>query len=96
MEQSMARKSAGRSMESGAKRGRSGKEVEKPSRGEMAVAEREERPEIGEASTMTLTHDQIADRARAIWERRGRPQGEDEKIWYTAEEELRREMGIGR
>ena len=95
----MARKSADRTMESGAKRGRAGKKAEKvkePARGEMAVAEREERPEMGEASTATLTHDQIADRARAIWERRGRPHGEDDKIWHAAEDELKQEIGIGR
>lgn len=95
----MARKSAGKTAETGTKRGRAGKKVEKlrpePKRGEAAVGERpEETPEIGEASTMTLAHDQIADRARAIWERRGRPQGEDEKIWHEAEDELKREMRI--
>ncbi len=91
----MARKSADRSMESSAKRGRAGKKVEQtkePARGEVAVAEREERPPRGEASTMTLTHDQIANRARSIWERRGRPQGEDDKIWHAAEDELKQEM----
>ncbi len=92
----MARKSAEKGMESGAKRGRGGKKAEEPARGEVAVAEREERPAMGEASTMTLTHDQIANRARAIWERRGRPQGQDDKIWHAAEDELKQEMGIGR
>jgi hypothetical protein len=87
----MARKSAGKTTESG--RGRGGRRAEKPSRGEVAVAEREERPEMGEASTATLTHDQIANRAQAIWERRGRPQGQDDNIWHAAEDELKREMG---
>ena len=97
----MARKSAGKTAETGTKRGRSGKKVErlrpKPSRGEVAVGEHpEETPEMGESSTMTLAHDQIADRARAIWERHGRPQGEDDRIWREAEDELKREMGISR
>ena len=92
----MARKSAERTTESSAKRGRGGKKAEKPARGEVAVAEREERPATGEASTATFTHDQIADRARSIWERRGRPQGEDDKIWRAAEDELKQEIGIGR
>ena len=95
----MARKSADRTMESSAKRGRAGKKAEpmkEPARGEMAVGERaEEKRGMGESSTMTLTHDQIANRARSIWERRGRPQGEDDKIWHAAEAELKQEMGIG-
>ena len=94
----MARKSADKTADTGTKRGRSGKKVEKlraePSRGEAVVGERpEERPEAGESSTVTLAHDQIADRARAIWERRGRPQGEDDRIWREAEDELKRETG---
>jgi hypothetical protein len=97
----MARQSAGKTTETTAKRGRSGRKAEKaraePSRGEAAVAELPERmPEVGESSTMTLAHDQIADRARAIWEQRGRPHGEDDTIWHEAEDELKREMGISR
>ncbi|MBM4025800.1 MAG: DUF2934 domain-containing protein [Planctomycetes bacterium] len=68
-----------------------------PSRGEAVVGERpKETPERGESSTETLAHDQIANRAQAIWERRGRPQGEDDRIWREAEDELKREMGIER
>jgi len=95
----MARKSADKTAgTTTAKRGRGGK-VEtvpmEPARGEAVVGERPVRvPEVGESS-VTLTHDQIADRARAIWEQRGRPQGEDEKIWHEAEAELKRETGRG-
>ncbi len=39
------------------------------------------------------THAQVALRAREIWERKGRPQGQDEKNWHEAEAELKREMG---
>jgi hypothetical protein len=93
----MARKSADKTIDTGAKHGRAGKKVEtlrpEPSRGEAAVGERPERmPETGESS-VTLAHDQIADRARAIWERRGRPHGQDGRIWHEAEAELKREMG---
>ena len=42
------------------------------------------------------THEQIAQRAREVWERHGRRHGEDEKNWREAEAELKREMGIGR
>lgn len=33
---------------------------------------------------------QIAERARAIWEERGRPEGRDLEHWFEAERELRR------
>jgi hypothetical protein len=36
-----------------------------------------------------FSHEEIAARARAIWEREGRPEGRDEPIWYQAERELR-------
>lgn len=39
------------------------------------------------------THAQVAQRAREIWERNGRADGQDEKNWRQAEEELKREMG---
>ena len=35
-------------------------------------------------------HEQIAARAREIWESRGRPQGEDLDIWVAAEADLLR------
>ncbi len=76
----MAKKGAGKTTETGAKRGRAAKvEALKP---EEAQA----------GKSVALTHTQIAERARQIWERRGRPQGQDEKNWRDAEEELRREM----
>jgi len=94
----MARKSADKT--AGAtttKRGRGSKAAKgpaEPARGEAVVGEREaQMPEVGESS-VSLTHDQIADRARAIWEQRGHPQGEDEKIWHEAEDQLKREIGM--
>jgi hypothetical protein len=45
-------------------------------------------------ATMPITHTQIAERARQIWEQRGRPQGEDERNWREAERQLKRELGI--
>jgi len=44
--------------------------------------------------TATLTHDQIAKRAQQIWEKKGRPVGQDERNWLEAEAQLRRELGI--
>ena len=35
------------------------------------------------------THSQIATQAQSIWEMRGRPEGQDQDIWLTAEHELR-------
>ena len=95
----MARKSADRTVgTTTTKRGRSAtaeKMPAEPARGEAVIGERQaQMPEVGESS-VTLTHDQIADRARAIWEQRGRPQGEDDKIWREAEDQLKRETGRG-
>lgn len=42
----------------------------------------------------TLTHQQIADRAKAIWQKKGCPVGQDEKNWSEAEAQLKRELGI--
>ncbi|HKB88896.1 MAG TPA: DUF2934 domain-containing protein [Opitutaceae bacterium] len=39
-----------------------------------------------------LTHEDIAKRAYALWQERGCPQGQDEKIWADAERQLRIEV----
>lgn len=36
------------------------------------------------------SHDEITERARSLWEERGRPEGQDTSIWLDAETELRR------
>ena len=36
----------------------------------------------------SATHDEIAARARALWEQYGKPAGRDEMIWLEAEREL--------
>ncbi len=38
---------------------------------------------------ITLAHEDIAARARAIWENAGRPEGRDTEYWLQAERELR-------
>ena len=38
------------------------------------------------------SHEQVAERAREIWEHRGCPQGQDLDIWLTAEGELREQV----
>ena len=35
------------------------------------------------------THSEIATQAQVIWALRGRPEGQDQAIWLTAEQELR-------
>jgi len=38
------------------------------------------------------THEQIAERAKAIWIQRGRIPGQDQANWYEAESQLKAEM----
>jgi hypothetical protein len=40
------------------------------------------------------THEQIAERAKMIWQQRGCIPGEDEQNWYEAETQLKAEMHI--
>jgi len=50
---------------------------------------------VGKANTApSLTHQQIAQRAREIWRQKGCPVGQDEKNWIEAEAQLKRELGI--
>jgi hypothetical protein len=39
---------------------------------------------------MTITYEQISQRAYEIWEREGKPAGKEQEHWLKAEEELRR------
>ncbi len=95
MTRKSAEKTGGTSTKQRGRGGKAEKVLAEPARGEAVIGEREaQMPQAGESS-VTLTHDQIADRARAIWEKRGRPQGEDEKIWREAEDELKHEIGRG-
>jgi len=43
---------------------------------------------------VALTHEQIAERAKSIWMKRGCPNGQDEKNWQEAENQLKKELGI--
>lgn len=42
--------------------------------------------------TITLSHDQIAARAYAIWVAKGKPQGQDAANWAEAEAQLQAEL----
>ena len=66
--------------------GTSGKTKSKQSK--AAPKARSARPTTGP------THEQIAQRAEAIWHKRGRPTGQDEQNWHEAEAQLRAELGI--
>ena len=41
-----------------------------------------------------ITFDQIAMRAKNLWEERGCQTNQDEKNWYDAENQLKEELGI--
>ena len=44
--------------------------------------------------TVSLTHEQIAERAKSIWLKKRCPSGQDQKIWHEAEAQLKKEKGI--
>lgn len=37
-----------------------------------------------------ITHEMISQRARELWEKKGKPTGQDEQIWLEAEAELKK------
>jgi hypothetical protein len=45
------------------------------------------------ACSRQLTQAQIAERAKAIWQAKGCPAGQDEQNWLEAERQLRAELG---
>ena len=67
--------------------------------GGVAVKQRAETTQSAElrrpGKAVALTHEQIAERAKALWQQHGCPAGEDEKNWYEAEAQLKHELGIG-
>ena len=40
------------------------------------------------------TYEQIAERAKRIWQQRGCPSDQDDKNWYDAEKQLKQELGV--
>jgi hypothetical protein len=54
------------------------------------VAEQE--PAKQTKKTVVPTHDQISERAKAIWRERGCVAGEDQSNWFEAERQLQKEM----
>ncbi|MEM3341378.1 MAG: DUF2934 domain-containing protein [Thermoplasmata archaeon] len=49
---------------------------------------------VSSQTSPTLTYEMIAKRAYYIWEKKGRPQGQDKQNWYEAERQLKQELGI--
>ncbi len=49
---------------------------------------------IPQQKIVNPTYEQIAERAKSIWMNRGCPNGQDEKIWFDAESQLKQELGI--
>jgi hypothetical protein len=41
---------------------------------------------------VVLTHEQISERAKVIWQQRGCIPGEDQRNWFEAEHQLQKEM----
>ena len=62
--------------------------VEMPQNGKRAQSTRAH----GRESSVRLTHEQIEERAKLIWQQRGCIPGEDERNWYEAETQLKREL----
>ncbi len=82
-----ARKDAATGVGSGAKG--SASIVATPRSGKRAQSTRAHKRE----SPVRLTHEQIEERAKLIWKQRGCVPGEDERNWYEAETQLKREFG---
>jgi hypothetical protein len=58
----------------------------------VAVAEK---PSARQVKTpVSLTFEQIAERAKILWKERGCPSGQDDKNWYDAEKQLKKELGV--
>lgn len=64
-----------------------------PSTGSFSAASapRAGKPAAAAAVPRLFTHEEIAFRARQLWEQRGRPEGQDEAIWHEAERELKQQ-----
>jgi hypothetical protein len=57
----------------------------------VAVADK---PSVKQTREHTApTYEQIAERAKKLWRERGCPPNQDEKNWYDAENQLKRELG---
>lgn len=60
----------------------------KPKKAATPTEQPRERPIRG-TPPAGVTHEQIAERARALWRERGQPEGRDLEHWFEAERQLR-------
>ena len=51
-------------------------------------------PAASKNKPVTLTHQQIEQRAKQLWRQKGCPSGQDVTIWCEAEKQLKHELGI--
>ena len=63
---------------------KSGKRTQEQTKTSAAQA-----PSNKDDASQSFSHEQIAERARDIWRRKGQPAGQDEQNWLEAIEELR-------
>jgi hypothetical protein len=94
----MARRETQKRAGAGTKRSAAGKgktTAAKPSRGAGMGEGRPAEVAVAEGPGPSLSHEQIAERAREIWEQRGCPYGQDREIWLEAEEQLKHELAVG-
>lgn len=54
-----------------------------------STSTRAEPADLPRGERLPPRHDEVARRARALWEKYGKPVGRDEEIWLEAERELR-------
>ncbi len=75
-----------------------GEQIEKPAMTHSPVSQITAHPvtipQDDPAPRAVISHQQIADRARAIWQRKGCPSGRDEENWREAETQLREELDV--
>ena len=71
------------------KRMRTAKEAGDTEAAKKAAEETTE--QVERLASLLPTREQIANRARGLWEQAGKPSGRDEELWHTAENQLLRE-----
>ena len=67
----------------------------KSSKGRTAASSKEQPAVLRKSERVTpLTHEQIAERAEAIWQASGCLPGQDERNWCEAEAQLKAELAV--
>jgi hypothetical protein len=91
----MAKKSAVKTTRKKAKSASGNTRQPKSSKGRNAASSKEQPAVLSKSEKVTpLTHEQIAERAEAIWQASGCLPGRDERNWCEAEAQLKAELAI--